>query len=351
MELLRTYTETANESAFTQLIQRHVGWMFQTARHRLRDDSLADDAVQVAFVILSSKAAPLSRTRRRSISAWLFHVLHFACARIRRSRSRQFQHEHNAASMRDSEHRPETQTDDATLMLLEDTIAKLPARDREALVHRFYQNEKFPAVGQALGISPDAARKRVDRALLALKQLMICDGVNILPDDLIKRIELDSPAAPRIPGPFTNNKRLDSLAKGAMTMAQQSRISEFTTVSAEFYVKDVEANLAFFEKLGFTPRWKETPDPLGRLSRASLAAGAARIWLRRSSETENTRPTPGVKMFFWINGGPDALIAHRNTITAEGIQVSPFSDDHTLRNFTVTTPDGYTIGFFTNYRE
>ena len=55
-------------------------------------------------------------------------------------------------------------------------------------------------------------------------------------------------------------------------------------------------------------------------------------------------------MFFWISGGPDALTTHRNMIAAEGIDVSPLADDHTLRSFTVATLDAYTIGFYTNYR-
>jgi hypothetical protein len=40
----------------------------------------------------------------------------------------------------------------------------------------------------------------------------------------------------------------------------------------------------------------------------------------------------------------------RDSIIAQGVAASPFFDDHALRNFTVRTPDGYTVGFFTMYR-
>ena len=63
-----------------------------------------------------------------------------------------------------------------------------------------------------------------------------------------------------------------------------------------------------------------------------------------------TRPAPGVTLYFWVDGGGDALQAHRKRIADEGVAVSPFTDDISLRNFTVTTPDGYSIGFFTQYR-
>ena len=125
---------------------------------------------------------------------------------------------------------------------------------------------------------------------------------------------------------------------------------DFAVMSAEFYVKDVEANLDFFEKLGFRRRWAETPDAMGRIPRASLRGGTARIWLRRADEAEGTRPTPGMGLFFWIDGGEQGLTAHRNAIAAQGVAVSPISDDHLLRNFTVTTPDGYSVGFFTQYK-
>jgi hypothetical protein len=135
-----------------------------------------------------------------------------------------------------------------------------------------------------------------------------------------------------------------------MAMVEQAQAIDFTMMSAEFFVKDVELNLNFFEKLGFRRRWAETPDANGRVPRASLAGGTARIWLRHATEAEGTRPAPGVGVFFWIDGGPDALTAHRNSIKTQGIKVSPFFDDHTLRNFTVTTPDGYSIGFYTAYK-
>src|SRR5207248_11470379 len=138
-------------------------------------------------------------------------------------------------------------------------------------------------------------------------------------------------------------------AKRTIPMIAEAQALGFAAVSAEFYVKDVEANLDFFEKLGFKRRWTETPDPMGRLPRASLRGGVGRIWLRRADDAEGTRPTPGVVIYFWIEGGSDGLTVHRNRIAAQGVAVSPFFDDHALRNFTVTTPDGYAIGFFTQY--
>jgi len=236
------------------------------------------------------------------------------------------------------------------LMLLEDSIAQLPAEDRDAVVRRFYRGEDWTSIGTALAIGADAARKRVGRALLAVRASMVSDGIDAIPDELLAAMEPPIESGRKVAHAIHNNERIHSLAKGAMVMVQQIEAIDFAVMSAEFFVTDVEANLDFFEKLGFRRRWAETPDAMGRIPRASLRGGTARIWLRRADEAEGTRPTPGMGLFFWIDGGAEGLTAHRNAIAAQGVVVSPISDDHLLRNFTVTTPDGYSVGFFTQYK-
>ncbi|MEO6436896.1 MAG: sigma-70 family RNA polymerase sigma factor [Tepidisphaeraceae bacterium] len=350
LDLLRAYAADGDELAFRQLVERHAGWIFAASRRRLKDDHLADDVTQAVFLVLAEKASRLMGSKRRSLSAWLFQVMHFACVKTRRARSRQERREQHANSVRETERSSRIQPNEALLTLLDDTIAQLPVGDREAIVRRFYQREHLAIIGAALNISAEAARKRIARTLTKIRMLLVRDGVDVIPDTLLGTTDEEPRPATRAAQATIDSKRINSIAKGTVAMVQQAHASEFTMISAEFYVKDVEANLAYFEKLGFRRRWAETPDAAGRLPRASLAGGAARIWLRRASDTEGTRPLPGVGLFFWIDGGPESLMTHRNMIAEQGIAVSPFADDHTLRNFTVTTPDGYTIGFYTAYR-
>ena len=327
LELLRGYACDGDESAFAGLVERHRSWMLAAARRRLGDVHLADDATQATFTLLAEKAASLAGSNRPSLAGWLFHAMHFACIRARRSRARQVRHESEAGAIRAGEN-GDDKPDLELLTLLEETIAHLPPADREAIALRFYRGIDFAGVGRAMNTSAEAARKRVGRALVTLRQQMLCDGVDAVPDELL---EAPSP-------------------NGATTMTQQPPVTEFPVVSCEFIVADVEANLDFFEKLGFRRRWTETPDAMGRLPRASLASGVARIWLRRAAADENAHPAPGsARTYFWIDS-PDALVAHRESIIAQGVEASPFFDDHSLRNFTVRTPDGYTVGFFTMYK-
>ena len=124
----------------------------------------------------------------------------------------------------------------------------------------------------------------------------------------------------------------------------------YNLISIEFLVNDVEENLAFFEKLGFPRRWLDTPDANGRVPRASLTAGAmGKIWIRRASTKPKIQSSSSINPFFWVDGGPDGLIAHRKRIADQGIPVTPIIDEHALPNYTITTPDGYSICFFTQY--
>jgi RNA polymerase sigma factor (sigma-70 family) len=315
----------------------------------LKDDHLADDATQAVFVVLASKASQLVGSRRDSLSAWLFHVMHFACARTRRSQLRQAQREGLAQAVRMSDQADVVRPDGALLHLMEDSIAQLPVPEREMIVGRFYQRQSFAQIGAALNISADAARKRISRALIEVRSMMVRDGVDAIPDALLADFDPSASAAPSVGKSAANQRRIDSIAKGTVAMSEQAAACEFPVVSAEFFVKDVKANLEFFEKIGFRRRYVEAVDAMGRIPRASAVAGVGRIWLRRADESEGTRPSPGVTLYFWIDGGAEGLIAHRKRIADQGVAVSPFLDDISLRNFTVTTPDGYAIGFFTQH--
>lgn len=345
LDLLRAYAYDGDESAFAQLYERHGGWARAAARRRLDDEHLADDATQAIFMILASKAAQLVAEERVSIPAWLFQVMHLTCGRLRRSGARQRRIEADAAKLRQKDRAAGGLSDPQFLAMLEDAICQLPTEERELVVRRFYEGLGFAHIGEMLNISAEAARKRVSRALATVREWMMREGVDAIPDEL--RAQPQRGLTP----PAPDRARAESIAKGALIMMQQIEAIDFAVMTAEFYVADVEANLDFFEKLGFRRHFMDTPDAMGRLPRASLRGGkTARIWLRRASEAEGTRPSPGMTLFFWINGGPEGLIAHRNAIAAQGVAVNPFFDDIGLRNFTVTSPDGYSIGFFTAYK-
>jgi hypothetical protein len=56
-------------------------------------------------------------------------------------------------------------------------MARLPEKDRNAILLHFFENQPLPDVGTALGLTPDSARMRVARALEKLKGFLTRRGV------------------------------------------------------------------------------------------------------------------------------------------------------------------------------
>jgi hypothetical protein len=61
--------------------------------------------------------------------------------------------------------------------ILDDALAQLAPRDRDALLLRFFQNQPLRQVGEALGVSEDAAKQRVSRAVEKLRHYFARHGV------------------------------------------------------------------------------------------------------------------------------------------------------------------------------
>jgi catechol 2,3-dioxygenase-like lactoylglutathione lyase family enzyme len=118
--------------------------------------------------------------------------------------------------------------------------------------------------------------------------------------------------------------------------------NDFSAVSVEYAVSDLQQSVAFFEKLGFTKKWENAG---GGKPRAGLVGGNARIWLRQGAKP--IQPGVGEALVrFWIDGGRAALVRYREAIQVRGITVLESHEDATLTMFSVATPDGQRVGFF-----
>src|SRR5687768_13104278 len=123
-DLLRAYVTRGDAAAFAELVDRHCGWLVTAARPRPGDDHLADYAAQAAFIVFVDKARALVDSGQNAIGAWLFHVMHLTCGRMRRTRARQDRRDRTAARLqRDAN---VEKPDDQLLVLLEDAVYELP---------------------------------------------------------------------------------------------------------------------------------------------------------------------------------------------------------------------------------
>ncbi len=175
LELLERYRRGGEEGAFAELVGRHGTWIYLSARRQLGDEQLAEDAAQGVFLLLVRKAGRLSPNS--NLGAWLWGTLRYCISEARRQRSRQRHYEKEAAQMR-SEVLPAAGWDEVS-PLLDDAVGKLGRKDREVVLLRFYQQKALAEVGRELGISEDAAQKRVERAVGKLREKLAGKGVEV----------------------------------------------------------------------------------------------------------------------------------------------------------------------------
>jgi len=170
-ELLHQFTCEHCESAFSELVRRHIVVVYSAALRILNGDThLAQDVSQLVFSDLARKAGSLPSNV--VLPAWLHrHATFRACELLRVERRRRTR-EQTAIEM-NSLHEA---ADDAWSDLapaLDDAVSRLNTRDREAIVLRFFERHDLRSIGAVLGISEDAAQKRISRALEKLHRILL----------------------------------------------------------------------------------------------------------------------------------------------------------------------------------
>jgi len=167
-ELLARYVKLGSEEAFSEVVDRYYDLVYSVCLRRLRDPFLAQDAAQAVFLALSRKAGDV--LRKRTLEGWLlkaaayaaFNTLRHERAQRRRVEGAAFR-EASASEGAGTLRRAEISS------LLHDALSLLGEKERRAVFLRYFGNKSHREVGRRLGISADAARMRVKRALRKLR--------------------------------------------------------------------------------------------------------------------------------------------------------------------------------------
>jgi len=176
-QLLRRFQQSRSGADFEALVRTQVDLVYSAARRICAGDRhLAEDVTQTVFADLARKAARLPADV--ILSGWLYrHTFFVASSMIRAERRRRTREQEAVAMNAIAEN---NEPDWSRLApYLDAAMNQLGEADRLALVLRYFDKLDLQAIGQRLGISEDAAQKRVARALEKLKARFAKNGVQV----------------------------------------------------------------------------------------------------------------------------------------------------------------------------
>jgi len=176
-ELLRSYAEGGLESAFSEVVRRHADFVYSVALRLVRDQQLAEDVSQKVFLALASNAARLAD--RAVLAGWLHCTTHNLSANAVRADVRHHAREREAAAMNDLLAPGADSNWESIAPHLDSALSQLNEADRDALLLRYFQRKSANEMAHALGISGEAAQKRVNRAVERLREIFAKQGIAI----------------------------------------------------------------------------------------------------------------------------------------------------------------------------
>ena len=176
-QLLQRYARERSESAFSELVARHIDLVYAAALRVVNGDShLAQDVTQTVFIDLARKAQSLPRGV--VLAGWLHQHTCYKASTAVRTEQRRKTREQTAMEMKTLDDNTSPSWE-AIAPYLDEGLSQLDPSDRDALVLRFLKRQDFRAVGESLGISEDAAQKRVSRAVERLREIFAKCGLTV----------------------------------------------------------------------------------------------------------------------------------------------------------------------------
>lgn len=177
-DLLRQFSEERAESAFAELVRRRIDFVYAAALRQLAGDAhRAADVTQEVFLDLARKAGTLKN--HPELLGWLFTSTHFAALNAIRAEQRRRRRETEAHAMHDAG--PISDLESAAWEevrpALDAALHELNERDRRIVLLRFFAQESFAGIAQALGLTENAAQKSATRALDRLRAALVRRGI------------------------------------------------------------------------------------------------------------------------------------------------------------------------------
>ncbi len=211
MVLLREYATRHSEAAFEELVGRRIGFVYSAALRQVREPHLAEEVAQAVFAILAQKAGKISD--KTVLTGWLFKTTRFAVLAQIRADTKRRRHEQEVQMQTELHVTASDPLWEQMSPLLDEALAALGEKDRQAVLLRYFENKSLAEVGSSLGMAEDTARKRISRALKKLRRHFKQCGISSTAAIIAGEISANSVQA--APAAFAKTVCAVALVKGA----------------------------------------------------------------------------------------------------------------------------------------
>src|SRR5258708_4866654 len=160
-DLLTEFRATRTEAAFSELVGRYTNLVHSIAKRRVAEVTLAEEVTQIVFIRLAK--APPKLDSEAQLLGWLHRTTVHVSIDLWRSETRRRAREQDAVAMQTD--RTEEVAWNEIMPVLDEGLDGLNETDRQVILLRFFEQKTMADVGRAFGVTEDAAKMRVSRAL------------------------------------------------------------------------------------------------------------------------------------------------------------------------------------------
>jgi RNA polymerase sigma factor (sigma-70 family) len=236
-QLLEEFATSGSQASFGEIVRRHIDLVYAACKRRVKDAHLAEDATQAVFAILARRARSI--TGQTILAGWLYQTARYVSANTLRMES--YRRRREVAAARRARNRS---TPGADLSEIDDALERLSPQERNAILLYYIEGRSHREVGNALGISEEAARKRISRALERLRQYLSPTGGGACSAAalalLLGKLSASAPSAlvasTAAAATGAASATATSLAKGAILMAAISKTKSILTAAVVIFL-------------------------------------------------------------------------------------------------------------------
>lgn len=176
-DLLRNYADRGSEEAFSEIMSRYLNLVYSVAMRCLGNSESAQDVAQQVFCLLAKKAGTIPRDQL--LIGWLYRATcHLSWKRVRAEKNRH-RYESKAQEWYSCQEGESEELWSEVVPNIETAIAQLNGLDQTCLLLRFFRGHSWRDIGHQLGLSEDAARMRVNRALEEMRRFLHGKGIQV----------------------------------------------------------------------------------------------------------------------------------------------------------------------------